>query len=95
MTRKSRARVYHINSNAIRAFRRQMQQECSKGTRPLRLVGDAVSGYRLGAERGDSIVLFGPQFKKQTTALTWAVTKMNQKPVKLMAALPLMHAKAA
>jgi hypothetical protein len=93
MKRKSRARTYHVNAHGTRRFRKQMQAGCRQGVYPLRLVGDVDSGYRLGAERGNNVVLFGQWFEKQAAAVAWAVEHLGHKPIKLMAALP-MHWRA-
>ena len=68
----------HISVNAVRPLRRKIMGQVRNGHLPLRVVGDQKSGYRLGGERGETIILFSRIFAKQGEAKTAGLVKFKK-----------------
>lgn len=74
----------YVQSQAVRRFRKQVAAGVRSGRYPLRVVGSQAAGFRLGAERGQSVVLFGRSFNKQADAVAAGQDQYGQKARKLV-----------
>ncbi len=68
----------NVVPNATRKFRSQMKRGVYQGHYKLRVVNTG-KGYRLGAERGQSIILFGSTYAKESKAVVIGNNKYKQR----------------
>ena len=73
-----------VNPNAVRSFRKLVERAVRAGTLGLVCIGERSNGYRLGAERAESIVLFGQTHSTQKAAMATGVDRYGQKAVKVL-----------
>jgi hypothetical protein len=74
----------YVQTQAVRRFRKQVQAGVRSGRYPLRVVGSQAAGFRLGAERGQTVVLFGRSFGKQGEAVAFGLDRLGYKARKLV-----------
>lgn len=72
-----------VNDYATSNFQKQMGIDVRKGNRRLRVVNTG-KGYRLGAERPQSVVLFGPTYSKEGKAVMIGLERYKQKASRLL-----------
>lgn len=90
----NRCVVLEVNPNAVRRVRKQMQGMVRAGRYQLRVVGSQSEGFRLGAERGETVILFGPHFEKQGAAVEYGLKKKLGPAKKLVGASMLPAVKS-
>jgi hypothetical protein len=61
-----------------------MQAGCKSGAYRLRVVGSQSEGFSLAAERGESLVCFGPRFEQQRRCVAYGRLKCGADAVKVL-----------